>query len=384
MSYTQEQLLKWASLQKKGRWPSKLSHKLLLHHEQSTKNRIYSALDSTREGSFGDRQEFRILYEVFMLMPQNTSQIIQDSLEDANNNPNAHRPYWCLSTQDVNNFRIAECNRWVLGLEILASSAECLPGTNQVLPVVEQEINSLMCTAIACILRFSLGCLNPQQFSSIWEGKRWVKSRFRNQYQNTMLQPKASLQRRQGLDIKASVSHYGMIWIPHKLAIWSMPLPIFRIHRYPYLDISINSLRATLHTSSALIKAKTKEGKIREYARICMRTLTSQHPPQHPVVEKLLIVFAQMCVQAYNCSVWSIVEARWQKHVTQDKAKSTTFQEAAGLSKAACQGLEILCFAKLEEYLGENGIGIEQLEIAFYWALDRPSSTTIPTKRRAA
>ncbi|KAF1934643.1 hypothetical protein EJ02DRAFT_429161 [Clathrospora elynae] len=96
-----------------------------------------------------------------------------------------------------------------------------------------------------------------------------------------------------------------------------------------------------------------------------MRTLTSQQAPQHPAVEKLLIVFAQMCVQAYNCSVWSIVEARWKKHVSQEEAKSTTFQEAAGLSKAACEGLEILCFAKLEEYLGQNGIGIDQLEIAF-------------------
>ncbi|KAF1934644.1 hypothetical protein EJ02DRAFT_429162 [Clathrospora elynae] len=131
LSYTQEQLAKWASLQKQGRWPSKLSRKLLLRHEQATKNRIYSALDSTRKGSFGDRQEFRILYEVFMLMPPNTSQIIRDSLEDVNNNRNAHRPYWCLATQDVNDFRIAECNRWILGLEMLASSAECQPGTNQ-------------------------------------------------------------------------------------------------------------------------------------------------------------------------------------------------------------------------------------------------------------
>lgn len=41
----------------------------------------------------------------------------------------------------------------------------------------------------------------------------------------------------------------------------------FYVDKYPYLDISTNTLRATLDTSTAILTAKTKDGKIWDFTQ---------------------------------------------------------------------------------------------------------------------
>jgi len=67
---------------------------------------------------------------------------------------------------------------------MVLEATEFRQGTNEVLAATEQEFNSLVSTAMARILRLSLGSLNPEVLLYLWLGKRWVKSEFQNQFRN--------------------------------------------------------------------------------------------------------------------------------------------------------------------------------------------------------
>lgn len=185
LAYTEEHLHQWSSmkLRHQGRWGPKLSRPLILKHLQNTKNRLLAPLQYDN-CCFGDRQEWRIKLQLLYALPQTLG--VQAQRIHESGAENSHPNCWLLPTAHVNQFRIAEANRWLVTLECIASAAKPLQGTNQTIPLVEQEINSLMATAMARVLRFSLGCLNPKEFPSLWLGKRWVKSRFSNTFQSTI------------------------------------------------------------------------------------------------------------------------------------------------------------------------------------------------------
>ena len=259
LAYTQDQIDHWSRLQKNRGRQSKLLRSTILRHLQNTKVRILSAIQGSCSASYGDRQEYRILLATLEAMPEDTTNRIQPSQDLGTS---THYGFWRLATQHVAEFRIAECNRWLLALEKTAQLAEFVQGTSCTLSLVEQEMNSLVSIAVSCLLYFLIGYLNPEQLPSVWKGKRWVKSRFQNNFQNTVLHPEPTLQKRQGLDIQSSVLQYGMSWLPHNLATWGTPAPTFYINKYPHLEIGTNALRATLRTSTTLLTTKTKAEKI--------------------------------------------------------------------------------------------------------------------------
>ena len=111
---------------------------------------------------YGDRQEFRVLLETLEAMLEDTGRCGQQAtLQPENDVPAAaHHSFWFLSTDEVNSFRIAESNRWLLALETAAWIANYAPTSGNITTVTEQEHNSLLSTTSARLLRFSLSCLN--------------------------------------------------------------------------------------------------------------------------------------------------------------------------------------------------------------------------------
>lgn len=376
LAYTEEQMQTWAQLESNQGVELKLNRSTILRNLQFTKERIYSALEASRHAQFGDRQEYRIQLATFEALPIDTTSRIQATRVAATGTTAYHHGFWSLSTDHVAKFRMAECNRWLFLLEKAAHLAEQEQGTGRHLLVEEQEINSLASTAAARMLRFSIGCLDPLQLPSIWYGKRWVKSRFQNRFRNTVLAPEPTFQKRQGLAISDSIDKWGMSWLPHDLAVWTLPVPHFDIVRYPHLEIGTNTLRPTLRTSTDLLTAKTKEGKMRDFIRMRLREQTKETPIEHDDMSELLKVLAQMCIQEYNLAVIEIIKARWLKHRTGDSAH-VDFYEKAGLSEEAKRGTEILCYEKLERYFGRSGLCGKELSIA--WTKRRSRAKHYPT-----
>ncbi|KAH5708174.1 hypothetical protein HBI81_256560 [Parastagonospora nodorum] len=319
----------------------------------------------------------RVQYKLFVSLPDNIESRFAVS------NPerlvtSLHRNYWQLSTKDVNEFRIAEVNRWLAAFESISAAAQPKPGTTNTIPLVEQEVNSLMVTAMIRLMRLSLGCLNPAEFPAIWLGKRWVKSRFSNDFQQNTLSNAPAWRKRQGLGIGEMVYKHNMMWIPEELGIWDLQLPVLQVRRFPNLDVNVNTIRSTLGVSMAASRATTLDGKIREFTRTMLRNLINNREQNHQEMLRAYTILSQMCVQSYILGVWEDVFLRWSQQTGQQKASMAEFDEVTGRSSLAKRGLEILSFDRLDHYLGNYGADVMNVfDIAY--AKTKNTSTRYPS-----
>ncbi|KAF3029588.1 hypothetical protein E8E12_000053, partial [Didymella heteroderae] len=171
LAYSQEQMRSWADAGPKNSWALKLDRHQTLRRLQQSKERVYQSLNCSCAALYGDRQEFRVLLETLEAMLEDTGRCGQQATLQPENDvlAAAHYSFWFLSTDEVNSFWIAESNRWLLALETAARMANHAPTGGNITTVTEQEHNSLLSTASARLLRFSLSCLNPQEYPSLWE-----------------------------------------------------------------------------------------------------------------------------------------------------------------------------------------------------------------------
>lgn len=380
LAYSEEHLLSLGTKRKgQGRWPSKLSRPILCRHLQNAKNRTVAPLKSTKHCDFGDRQEWRLRLHLFLALPEQLSTELETEYAEAASWPEtSHSNYWLLSTLDVNKFRLAEANRWLVALECVIAAAAPESGTSKVLPLAQQELNSLVATAMARLLRLSLGCLNPALFPSLWLGKRWVKSRFSNSFRHNTLQHTPTFQRRQGLNLGESVRQHGMMWIPPELGIWEAQVPTFRVARYPHLEINVNMIRASLGVSSSTLKAMTKEARIREFTRNRALALSTLHYAHDPEFKAFCVVLVQMCVQSYNLALWAEVQERWLTQASPEDTTVAAFDQVCKRTQLSQSGLEVISFDSLDTYLGKTGLAaIDMFNISF--AKKRSNSTHFPS-----
>jgi len=330
----------------------------LLKQWNQTKKRLSAALVGIQadEASYGDRREFRSTLELFLHIPETA---FNTDNEDNTLGQGYHRPFWILPTSEVNAFRAAECNRWILCMESIIKSTH-VRNRDYSVSVEEQVRNTVMSTSLARTLRFSLGCMNPQQMPSIWEGKRWSRGR-RSASMSEKKQTK-SKNKRQGLNYKKSVQEYGMIWMSHKIGIWSLDVPCLRISKYPFLDIRHNIVDSHISTKS-FVSSREREGMFREYIkRTISRATTENMDFSGNVWGQIFFTLSQLCVQTYNIWVWDLVYKRWCKHAGYKKGRGArkTFEREAKLSIRAIDGLEVLCYNTIWKYIGEN-LGVQSI-----------------------
>jgi len=365
LSFTEKQIQRLAVGLKNGGLQSSIQLGRILQQWEATKKRIYYGIHSLRNHhmSYSSRQEFRITLHLFTQLPADSfSQSSLDQLSIVN----THRPFWILSTLEVNQFRIFECNRWILCMEYFIRAAEAQQGSGSTIAISHQELYSCMTTALARTLRLSLGCQNPVQQTSLWLGKRWGRRRITTgggsgRYKTIPL-------KRQGLNYKVSVKQYGLIWMPNYLGIWSTELPFFRISKYRHLDVALGTLKQSrrgLHLS----QETTRDGKFLNYIYRELRIIADENldfrtlPWAH-----IFVILSQYCIQAYNIYVWDFIWKRWCQHIRTPEnrndgfhqASREAFQKYAGLSKQARQGTEIICFSKVRQYVGRR-LGIRPI-----------------------
>lgn len=144
-------------------------------------------------------------------------------------------------------------------------------------------------------------------------------------------------------------------FLPYELANWNTLVPTFYINKYPHLDVGTNTLRATLRTTTAKITERTKSGKTRDFIRTILQNLVQEHGTQHKLVILFIDALAQMCIKEYNLEVFDIIRSRWLKHAPEE---TLSFAQAANLTKEAKNRTEILYYDTLDDYFGEEGLGI--------------------------
>ena len=71
---------------------------------------------------------------------------------------------------------------------------------------------------------------------------------------------------------------------------------MFKVDRYPHLDIATNSLRATLNVAASTVKAKIQSSHIQDYTRTRIKELTTQFEVTDITIKRFVNVLVQMCV----------------------------------------------------------------------------------------
>jgi hypothetical protein len=180
-----------------------------------------------------------------------------------------------------------------------------------------------------------------------------------------------------------------MIWMPYYLCEWSHKVPAFKINTYPHLDIRFNCVRENTRKLNLSDKT-TEEGKFRDYVIEFARKLTRkalQHHQQRcetlladfqqaerPLHEQqtpsfnfhdqhmvaLFVVLSQLVIREYNRWVVGQIRNLWCKHIGLVKKEwrlcDARFQRALGLSPAAMDGTEVLCYQIIRQYLTRAGV----------------------------
>lgn len=354
LAFSKHFLEQWRSQLQTNNGSSKLGASLstLVRQWEQTKQRLRAALigEFADTPSYCDRQEFRETLELFRNTPDNAFSELQRDAGSASPDPNTHRPFWILSTRDVNQFRAAECNRWIYCMESIMQAAASSPN------VQEQELNALMSTAMARTLKLSLGCLSPPQMPSLWHGKRWSRPKSERTLGGVGRRPGSRRkEKRQGLEYRTSVQNHGIIWIPSRLGQWNGTIPLFRHSKYPHLDVYANVFR---YRTRGLRPSdqRTRDGRFEEF--IATRIRETAEETQDFTSQKWLTVFtmfSQVCIQKYNAHVWDVIHRRWcQDNNIRLRSKRDVFVDHAGLRPDTIQGFDVLCYTRIRKVIRLN------------------------------
>ena len=365
LSYCEISIRQLARGRATGNLPLSNNRQWILKQWQRVKDRISAILIESQQRSFGIRQEVRTVLDFYESLDADMfSNTRLDEIRDSS----GHRPFFILSTEHVNQFRLAECNRWILCVERIIQAAEYIHGTSTTITVQEQQHNSLMCTAAVRILNLSLGCLDPLRIPSVWLGKRWVRGRMSSQLS---LPTRREWQKRRGLELEEFVRVHGMAWIPHRFGIWAANIPLFNTKRYHHFDIAYNTLTRSWRGRDNLDN-RSKEGRLMEFLGSLIAEQQVLPMLQYKRgMKKLCTVLAEMVIQAYNIWVIHRIEECWRIHAA-SRVSSEDFRRAIGLSSDAVNGLEVLSYKSLRTYLVDTGT-IRNISHAYVKATRQPN-----------
>ena len=76
-------------------------------------------------------------------------------------------------------------------------------------------------------------------------------------------------------------------------------------------------------------------------------------------------MLVQICVQEYNLQVQNIIRKRQAKYIRKSAANQALFLLQAALLDSIKVGIEILCFSRLNQYLGKDRVSVEIFKIAY-------------------
>lgn len=349
LAYSKAQLEMFAVGDRAGGIATSVTKEQLVHRVEASKERLTAALLTRKAdtASYSDRRESRLTLQLLRKIP---ADYMSDDQLAAETNETSHKPFFILPTADINAFRAADANRFILCLEKVIPTST--PGIADETPVVVQQRNSLMSTAMARTLKLSLGGGNPYRQPSLWLGKRWVERRT-TRGKNSRNKAYA---RRQGLEYGESAESHGMIWLPDRMIEWGDAMPYFRLRRYRHLDIAFSALHDS-EARRAVAEQKTYQGKLLQYihSEIIRVSLTpGTIDTQKTMWKHLFARLADICVQQYNLHVLDILKKRWRKHVKGTPAQRERFEQKAKLTPAAQDGTEVLTFSSLTTYLEAN------------------------------
>ena len=154
----------------------------------AVKRQIDHALRSSLAASFGTREEYRISWELFTdLDPQTTHRFV------------SHRPFWVLSTVDVNDFMRMEFSRWISAIDFLRTR-----GAKRDCGWEDHQWNMAMVTVLLRSLKAGVNCHHVAKRAQM----------FKYAYQNRKGE---SLR---GLAFQNSMRDSGLAWLPRDLFNW--------------------------------------------------------------------------------------------------------------------------------------------------------------------
>ncbi|KAJ4301958.1 hypothetical protein N0V90_004054 [Kalmusia sp. IMI 367209] len=357
VALTRKLLNTWNKNERNG--TTNVSQEQLFNEVEYYKERIRVMVSNAASHTrFVDRQELRIsLYSARTVVAPNSIDGELHQIQDGENEP--HRGFWILPTIDVNRFRAADCNRWLAALEsIMVISARMDPTTR------DQEVNCVMSTALVRTLNAVLDCRNLEEIPSLGSGKAYRRPRNYQLVSSQHRRLRKPYEKRQGLEYSASITKYGMIWIPYRLGIWNEVVPTFRLFKYPNLDVYYH----VLHNSKRrmlLAHLRTEESYKMEYlTKLTERARDKSSSGNSTAWSQLYYYFAIVAIQRYNQFVWETIGNRWIRHMgPNSQANMTLFYKRSNMSDACRNGLEILSFQSVENILLVK-LGIETLYCA--------------------
>jgi hypothetical protein len=330
LAYTQALIESWYRLGGASGASVKKRAQLLAAFRRA-KKRFASTVETKTKQNIGVRQEYRLLYSVFLLINE-PSQAALDLIDPAdvsepepepepeltavNSDGMHHRPYWRLLTRDVNDFVAAEVSRWLFAAEVLICRADAGYEGRAAASEGQQLMNGVMLAALLRTIRISTSG-NPIPFPCIWNrrGKR-KKPRRRRRHRggsgddeddseeghDQARDTDASFYR--GLDLRMSVNTFGMAWFPEDLMQLERD-PMFRLEVLPELDLArTNALQQSFTRTKGIQRKLSRANRILEQFR--NHAFDNRDEP-----DTVFRLATQLVVQLYIKEVFAVLAKRW-------------------------------------------------------------------------
>ena len=259
---------------------------------EHAKGRIAGVLSQDRR-NFGVRQEYRCTLRLFSRLTLDLDPVVHN-LWDSPSGAGEHRNFWVLPTRELNEFVALSTNRWLLFLEALASRSLKGPEGLHVAPEAEQNMSSVLVSALIRLLGLSSGGIEPLRCRSLWlrSWKRRDASRqdldslgsdddFPDESNDGDLPPEREVT---GLALRDSLERYGVAWLPREMFNWD-PFSSFTrgALRRLALALDLHGFQQIFHATKGIQEKLSRQSLETSLLRQIIKSAPHPIPPEHHV-----------------------------------------------------------------------------------------------------
>ncbi|KAJ9653125.1 hypothetical protein H2201_009177 [Coniosporium apollinis] len=296
----------------------------------ATKKRLSGALGQSSNEDYGVRQEYRINIGLFKRMED------VDVDEENNVEQQQHRPYWILSTREVNAFAAANISRWLLLLEVLIGRVDAGHDGRLAATREQQLVNGVMVSAVIQALQLITStdpAICPKIWKSQWYAREWKRvgrgeAGADDSDSNGDGGNRSGRRRLIGLNFRGSIEESGMAWLPQDLVHWNVT-PTFTEQALKRLALAENAFRKSFQKTWGIQKLLAREDTMLSLFRSYLRESETDG----------VRVGAQLAVQSYIQGVVALLAGRWTEGPRDSKKRLEEFIARAGLEDEEASGL---------------------------------------------
>ena len=347
LGYSQELLDRWYQWNNQGReGPYPAKRQQLIGCYQAIKQRVSIALSDSRQTNFGVRQEYRINLALFESLEK------EDDNEDCSESaPDGHRPFWMLSTEEVNNYLAKDVTRWLWILEVLIS--QVLPGLGDLSPVTQEQqmLNGALVSTVIRSLALTVGGGDPSRSSALWRDS-WTRQVPTPPEENQESDGETSEVKQVGLRYKESLENHGMIWLPSGLLTWDT-WPAFAPEVLGDLAVYRNAFQKSFKHMPDIQKKLKQENRFFASFRSYLKRarIHSRSSPNlfYQKTMHALNLGAELIIQAFIKDIFSLLAGRFECDVKNKRARKAIFLKS--LEEEEASGLAGLDYGTIEALL---------------------------------